>query len=100
LLTHLAPYVTAPSVLSSDVVPPIAVAVDSLTRLLSDIGVQELNIEVSEAFGISLSKVQAQYFESSDEGEVDHMLTEERDCLWEELRHQEEWAVAARHEYS
>jgi hypothetical protein len=81
-------------------VPPVAVVVDSLTRSLSDIEVQELDVEVSEVLGISLSEVQAQYFESSDEGEVDWILTEERDCLREELRHQEEWDVAARHDRS
>jgi hypothetical protein len=78
-----------------EVVPPIVVTVDSLTRSSSDVGVQrsvvELDVEVSEALGMSLSKVQAQYFEGSDEGELDQVLTEERDCLREDLRHQEEW---------
>jgi hypothetical protein len=72
LLTYLASYVTAPSVLCSEVVPPL-VAVEDLTQSLSDVEVErrmeELELRVSEALGISLLEVHARYFRDSDSSE-------------------------------
>jgi hypothetical protein len=60
LLTYLAPYVTTPLVLPSEVVPPL-VAIEDLTRTSSDeqLGeqIEKLELGVSEALGISLSEV-------------------------------------------
>jgi hypothetical protein len=60
------------SVLSLEVVPPFVVVTD-LNRLSSDdeeVGnlMEDLELGVSEALGISLSEVCAQYFQDSDEG--------------------------------
>jgi hypothetical protein len=59
-------------VLPSEVVPPVIAAAD-LTRLLSEEEevnnlMEELELGVSEALGISLSEVHAKYFQDSDEG--------------------------------
>jgi hypothetical protein len=66
LLTYLASYITAPSVLHSEVVPPL-VAVEDLTRSSLDEEieqrVEELECGVSEALGISLSEVWDRYFQ-------------------------------------
>jgi hypothetical protein len=71
-------------VLPLEVVPPIAVAVKSLTRLSPvESGVRQLvidlELEVSEALGESLSEVCAQYFGDSNMGERDWDLAEESD---------------------
>jgi hypothetical protein len=55
----------------------VIVAVESLTRSLSD-GVV-LESEVSEALGISLSKVCDLYFGGVDEVRRDHIVEEARD---------------------
>jgi hypothetical protein len=74
VLTYLAPYVTAPSERPSDAVPPL-VAIADLTRMSSDEEIWGCRWEnwssgVSEALRISLSEVQAWYFQDSDESKV------------------------------
>jgi hypothetical protein len=84
LLTYIAVYATAPSVLPVEVVPPV-IAVEELTRSSSeDEGVgllmEDLELGVSEALGISLSEVHAWYFrdsDKSDESQVNQDLVEE-----------------------
>jgi hypothetical protein len=71
-----------------EVVPPIVVLVDELTR--SSSGVGDLSVAVSDALGVGLSKVRDCYFRGSDEVEVDHNMVEERDRLWEELQYEED----------
>jgi hypothetical protein len=83
LLTYLAPYVTALSVLPLRVVFPL-VAMENLTRTSSDEAIEkhieELELGVSEALGISLSEVQAWYFLGSDGSERrDRDLDDERE---------------------
>jgi hypothetical protein len=80
-----------------EVVPPIVVAAESLTRLSSDI--ETLELEVSEVLDLSLSEVCTRYFEGSNESEVDQVVAEEQDCLREDPRHWEEWEEAAIHEH-
>jgi hypothetical protein len=57
-----------------EVVPPVIVAVDSLTRLSSGSGA--LEVEVSKASGISLSKVHDLYFGGIDKVRRDRILEE------------------------
>jgi hypothetical protein len=79
VLTCSAIYVTASIVLPLEVAPSV-VQVEELTRSLSGNSVVErvtveLELEVSEVLGMSLSKVCARYFGDSDVGED---LVEER----------------------
>jgi hypothetical protein len=60
-----------------EVVPPVIVAVESLTRSSSGSGVEQLELEVSETLGESLSKVHAWYFGDSDLGKLDQDLAKE-----------------------
>jgi hypothetical protein len=88
-LIYLASYVTAPSVLPLEVVPPILVPVDSLTISSSDSGALEL--EVSEALGISLSEVHDLYFGGIDKVRRDRIIGEAMDCRWEDLQEREQF---------
>jgi hypothetical protein len=72
-LTYLAPYVTAPSVLPSEVVP-LVVAVEELTR--SSSGESMLPEAVSEALGISLSEVLDLYLGGIDKVRRNHIIEE------------------------
>jgi hypothetical protein len=82
----LAPYVIALSVLHSKVVPSL-VTIEELTGSpLSDTEVDrnmaELECGVSEALGISLSEVQAQYFQGNiSSQDSDSMLQDKQDHL-------------------
>jgi hypothetical protein len=68
-----------PSVLPLEVAPP-RVPVKELTRSLSPSNV--LPLAVSEALGVSLSKVRDQYFGPSNTGSnIDQMMAEERFSL-------------------
>jgi hypothetical protein len=47
-------------------------------------------VEISQALDISLSEIQAQYFRDSDtSSEVEQVLVEEQDLLWENLQERE-----------
>jgi hypothetical protein len=61
-----------------EVVPPIIVAVNSLTRSSSGDGA--LEAEVSEALGISLPEVHGLYFRGIDEVRMDCILEEAMEC--------------------
>jgi hypothetical protein len=71
-LTYLASYVTAPSVLPSEVVPLQVVPIEDLTR--SSPSESLLPEAVSEALGISLSEVLNLYFGELDKGTRDRMV--------------------------
>jgi hypothetical protein len=67
---------------------PLIVAVAELTRLSSgdeEVGrlMEDLELGVSEALGISLSEVRAHYFRDSDEGEDSEDSEIERDLVEE-----------------
>jgi hypothetical protein len=91
VLTYLASYVTAPSVLPSEVVPLQVVLIEDLTR--SSPSESLLPEAVSEALGISLSEVLNLYFGELDEGTRDRLVwdaidrcrgeEEDMDVLWE-----------------
>jgi hypothetical protein len=97
----LAPYVTALLVLPLEVVFPLVV-VEDLTRTSSvsdevmEKRMDESELGVSEALGISLSEVQARYFRDSDTSEKrDRDLDSECECLhW-----LEEWVEECRVAY-
>jgi hypothetical protein len=69
-------------------VPSAVVTVETLTRSSSGTGIERsvvgLDVEVSEASGVSLSEVRAQYLEGIGEEKVDQIMDEERDHLWED----------------
>jgi hypothetical protein len=68
---------------------------EELTRSASaSAGASDIALEISHALGGSLSIVQAQYLGDNDVGELEGMLAEERDHLWEDLRAREEWDEA------
>jgi hypothetical protein len=70
-----------------EVVFPL-VAVEDLTRTLSDEVIErrleDLELKVSEALGISLSEVQALYFRDHDEGESRDLDSERERERWSE----------------
>jgi hypothetical protein len=72
VLTYLASYVTAPSVLPLEVVPLQVVPIEDLTR--SSPSESLLPEAVSEALGISLSEVLNLYFGELDEGTRDRLV--------------------------
>jgi hypothetical protein len=70
-------------------VVPLVVPVGTLTRSESTSEVSSLAIAISEVLDISLSEVRARYFRDSDtSNEVDWVLGEEWDALWEDLQEQ------------
>jgi hypothetical protein len=75
-----------------EVVQHPVVPVEELLRLSS--GVDELSLEVSEALGMSLSEVCAQYFGGSNEVERDHILAEEQDRYqdWQQFEEEQKRA--------
>jgi hypothetical protein len=73
-LTYLASYITAPSVLPSEVVSIQVVPIEDLNR--SSPSESLLPEAVSEALGISLSKVLNLYFRELDEEVRDRMVWE------------------------
>jgi hypothetical protein len=91
-LTYLASYVTAPSVLPSEVVPPQVVPIEDLTRSSSPASM--LLAALSEALGISLSTVMDRYFNGSQDSERVRQIEEalERRIVFEE---EEEWLAQA-----
>jgi hypothetical protein len=70
-----------------EVVLSIMVPIAVLTR--SSSGVGELSLEVSEALGVSLSKVHNLYSGGSDEVKNDRIMAEERDCIREHQQYEE-----------
>jgi hypothetical protein len=72
VLTYLASYITAPSVLPSEVVPFQVVPIEDLTRSSPSEGL--LPEAVSEALGISLSEVLNLYFGELDEDTWDRLV--------------------------
>jgi hypothetical protein len=88
------------SVLLPKVVPPL-VAVEDLTRSSSEVELEhhmeELELAVSEALGISLSEVHAQYFQDTDSSEhMEQVLDDERKrqrwlAEWAEEQRVEHW---------
>jgi hypothetical protein len=83
LLTYLAPYVTALSVLPSEVVPPLVVPIEELTR--SSPSGSLLPEAISEALGISLSEVFDLYFRDIDEVAGDRLVWEAIDRRRDDL---------------
>jgi hypothetical protein len=67
---------------------------ESMSTRASDIAV-----EISHTLGESLSVVQAQYFRNNDVGDVERMLAEERDLLWEDLWAREDFNEAHMQEH-
>jgi hypothetical protein len=98
ILIYLASYVTAPSVLPSEVVPLQVVPIEDLTRSSPSEGL--LPEAVGEALGISLSKVLNLYFGELDEDTRDRLVwdtinrrrgeEEDMDILREESRRADE----------
>jgi hypothetical protein len=97
-LTYLASYVTAPSVLLSEVVPLQVVPIEDLTQ--SSPSESLLPEAVSEALGISLSEVLNLYFGELDDSTWDQMVwdaidrrrgeEEDMHILWEGSRRADE----------
>jgi hypothetical protein len=94
-LTYLAPYVTAPSVLPLEVVPPAMVPINELTRSSSG----ELSVPVSEALGISLSEVHDMYFGNRSENERVCIVEEAQEHCREEHNYVEDrrWMDSEEH---
>jgi uncharacterized protein YdaT len=80
-----------------EVVQHPVVPIEELLRLSS--GVDELSLEVSEALGISLSKVHDWYFGGSDKVKRDHIMVEERDCYQDWQQFEEEHKKADEQEH-
>jgi hypothetical protein len=81
-MTYLASHVTAPLVLPSEV------AVEELTRSLS--GASALLEVVSEALGISLSKVHDLYFRDMDKVRRERIIEEAQERQQEDRKYEEE----------
>jgi hypothetical protein len=78
-------------VLPSEVVPPL-IPIADLTRMSSDEEqMEELELGVSEALGISLSEVQAWYFQDSDQSRAQDL---ESECEYEHWL--DEWVEECR----
>jgi hypothetical protein len=94
-LTYSAPYVTAPSVLPSEVVP-LVVPVEELTR--SSSGASVLPEAVSEVLGISLSELHDLYFRDVDEVRKGRIIEEAQECQRMEREYEEEREDAVKEE--
>jgi hypothetical protein len=95
-LTYLAPYVTTPSVLPLEVVPPVVVPVEELNKSLPSESM--LPEAISEALGISPSDVFDLYFRDVDEVVRDHLIWEAIDRHRDDLQERSQFKENTRRE--